>query len=208
MATGSYFILLRSINGNEQYEDNYKIEDFKMKYTEKNNFSKSKNFYINEFHVHPLKFDFDSDFDENKNYKWVSIRNGKIYDQIFKFNFISGYTTLREEFNLDSFQNNELVIDVNMANEIKIAVDYLLSRNFSLKFEDILNNNFISLFGKLLPSYENFKLNEEICEDSNIFENEGRYFLKKTRMLMEAFLYMEKENSLNELEYKLVYHVW
>lgn len=47
MATGSYFVLLRSINENEQYEDEYKIEDFKIKYTEKNNFSKSGNFYIN-----------------------------------------------------------------------------------------------------------------------------------------------------------------
>lgn len=115
---------------------------------------------------------------------------------------------LKDEFNLDSFKNNELVIDVNMANEIKIAADYLLSRDYSLKFEDILNNYFIDLFGKLLPSYESFKSNEEIGEDSNIFENEGRYFLKKTRMLMETFLYMEKEDSLNELEYKLVYQVW
>ena len=88
MATGSYFVLLRSINENEQYEDEYKVEDFKIKYTEKNNFSKSGNFYINEFHKYPLKVDFD--FDEDKTYKWVSIRNRKIYDQIFKFNFISG----------------------------------------------------------------------------------------------------------------------
>ena len=206
MAAGSYFVLLRSINENEQYEDEYKVEDFKIKYIEKNNFSKSGNFYINEFHKYPLKVDFD--FDEDKTYKWVSIRNRKIYDQIFKFNFISGYTTLKDEFNLDSFKNNELVIDVNMANDIKLAIDYLLSRDYSLKFEDILNNYFIDLFGKLLPSYESFKSNEEICEDSNIFENEGRYFLKKTKVLMDAFLYMEKEDSLNELEYKLVYQVW
>ena len=112
MATGSYFVLLRSINENEQYEDEYKVEDFKIKYTEKNNFSKSKNFYINEFHKYPLKVDFD--FDEDKTYKWVSIRNRKIYDQIFKFNFISGYTMLKDEFNLESFKNNELKLMVDL----------------------------------------------------------------------------------------------
>ena len=49
MAAGSYFVLLRSINENEQYEDEYKVEDFKIKYTEKIIFQNQEIFILMSF---------------------------------------------------------------------------------------------------------------------------------------------------------------
>ena len=208
MASGSYFVILRYNNDNKFYDksiiDNY-IVDFK-EYA-RNRFNSAVN--IEKYQKLPLNLKFDDMFDEPKEFRYVSIDTYKIYDEIGTFYFISGFTKLKEFYNMDAFRNSEVEISLETAQEIKIAAEYLLNRDYSLKTEDLLDNYFIRCLGEQLPSYEHFiSGNEEPFDNNDCFECEGRNFLRKTLDVMRTFIRLMNENSLNEAEYKLIYYCW
>ena len=205
MSTGSYFILLRKSKFNEKI-----IKDEVDKYI--NDYNKLYNQpygYINDSFENQefFKFPLTLETIQPNYFKWVSFKNYLIYDEIFICNFLSSFTQLREYFNLDPYKKSELIIDFNVANDIKIAIDYLLSRNFSLKIEDIMNNQWIRIFGELLPSYETFLEGKKFTNYNNEEENDGRYILTKLQNVFNTYIWINNEND-DDCEYFLIYHVW
>lgn len=207
MSSGSYFLMLRTSKSIEneivdKKEIQSYIDDFNKKYTCIG--FQSDTFEDKEFYAYPLTLEHN----EINNYKWVSFKTGKIYDEIFCLNFLSDFAQLKEEYALDPFRNSEMKISFGQAKEMLVAINYLLSRNFSLKTEDILNNHYIRVFGEMLPSYEAFLNGKRFYENNDLDENESRYVLNKLQSLFNIYIWMENENSLNECEYILLYHVW
>lgn len=207
MSSGSYFVLLRRSKSieNEKVTDEY-IKNFIDEYNKRNCCLGNETFDNQEFYKYPLSFDYD--FEKTDHFKWVSFKDHQIYDEIFICRFLSDFTQLREEFNLDSYKRSELIIDNVLAMKLKMAVDYLLSRNFSLKTEDILNNRYIRILGEILPSYESFLSNKKFTNFNDYFEKNGHTVLKKLQYLLDSYIWIDNDRDEEQCEYFLIYHVW
>lgn len=206
MASGSYFIILRHAKNINQIKNKISIDNFVEQF-KKRYLSARKE--IDEYFKLPLNEKFEDIWMPENTFQWVSTKSYKVYDEIGKYEFISGFTALKEYYNLDAYNNSELIISLNTAKEMKIAIDYILSRDYSLKTEDLLNNPFIRAFGEQLPSYENFIYKhtpENEVNYGDCFETEGWYFLLKTQAALSTFIWLCHENDFDDAEYQLVYH--
>ena len=206
MSSGSYFLILRHVNVAAEVKNKISIDSFVERY-KKRILSNTGN--VEEYFKLPLNEKFEDIWMPKNTFKWVSTKSYKVYDELGKYDFISGFTALKEYYNLGSYNNNELIISLNTAKEMKIAIDYILSRDYSLKTEDLLDNSFIRVFGEQLPSYENFIYKhtpENEVNYGDCFETEGWYFLMKTQAVLSTFIWLCHENDFDEAEYQLVYH--
>ena len=209
MATGSYFIILRTTDIKIPYEKET-LDNFCVKFKERNNLTQNTFYNLPEYMSLPLNLDFDEQFEAQRTFSWVSTKTYKIYDELFKTRFISGFDVLKKYYNLDTFNNTELEITYTMAANMKTAIDYLLNRDYSIKLEDLLDNGYIRAFGELLPSYEHFITSETEynIDYTDCFEVDGTSFLKKFSATLSTFLTLCNEDMFNDAEYKLIYHVW
>jgi hypothetical protein len=204
MSNSSYFTLLRKSKENLQFS-NKLIEEFIIsKYNEMMFMNNNKATSVEEMQKEI------SNYYPITTFKYISIKNKNEYDVVFQFHFTSGFNVLKDEFNLNPYNKySDIIIDLNLAKEMLIAIDYILSRDYSHKFEDILNNYYINVFGDLIPNFQ-YRFNDKPDLDefeSEELEKEGFYYLKKCRDIIAAYILIEKENTLNEAEYILLYSV-
>jgi hypothetical protein len=140
--------------------------------------------------------------------EYISVNDKHIYIDIMNMHFLTEFSVLKDEFNLYSNSNaGQVEIDINTANELLTAVNYLLGKNYSDQFEIILNNYYVKLLGELLPSYQYRNSSNSIDYEDAEFESSGIYYLKKMQAILQAYIWMEKENTCNEYVYKLIYMI-
>lgn len=135
---------------------------------------------------------------------YVNMTTGEVFEDIFNMHFITDFTTLKELWNMHSL-NPQILINVETAKEIIQAIEYILSGNYSEQVENILKNNYISVFGEHYPLYltrYDFGENKEI--DSDWLRRE-KYYLNKAKCALSAFVWLMDENTLNEYKYDLLY---
>lgn len=207
MSSGSHFILLRHSKSieHEKVTESY-IKEFIDEYNKRNGFLTKETFESQTFYKYPLSLDYD--LDKVNCFKWVSFSNRQLYDEIFICNFLSDFTQLREEFNLDSYRKSEIIIDNVLAMRMKMAVDYLLGRDYSLKTEDLLHNQYIRIFGEILPSYESFLAGKKFTDHNDYFEKSGHSVLKRLQYLLNTYVWLDNERDEDQCEYFLIYQVW
>jgi hypothetical protein len=140
--------------------------------------------------------------------EYISVNDKHIYIDIMNMHFLTEFSVLKDEFNLYSNSNaGQVEIDINTANELLTAVNYLLGKNYSDQFEIILNNYYVKLLGELLPSYQYRNSSNSIDYEDAEFERSGIYYLKKMQAILQAYIWMEKENTCKEYVYKLIYMI-
>lgn len=140
----------------------------------------------------------------------LSIKDKQYFNILLDAHFSSQFTELKDEYNLNPYNGtNQVVIDIHTAKEMLQAIKYLLSRNYSLGIEDILDNYWISVFSELLPSYytQNITDSEFINENKDI-EQEGKYILTKFKTVLETYILLVNENCCNEYQYILLYSAY
>lgn len=152
--------------------------------------------------------------------------DGYEYDKLLDFHFCSTFSCLKEYFRLDaySFKNSSTLISKDEAKKILQAIDYVLSNEYSKKFEDVLSNEYVELFGaEYSPFVHRFDdASKPIYIDKNDdgfvvrtgddlydreiaeCDNDAIYNMKKTKACMEAFLRAE-DNSWDKQELILEY---
>ena len=140
----------------------------------------------------------------------LSIKDKQYFNILLDAHFSSQFTELTDEYNLNPYNGtNQVVIDIHTAKEMLQAIKYLLSRNYSLGIEDILDNYWISVFSELLPSYSSQNItNTEIINENNEFEQEGKYILTKFKTVLETYILLVNENCCNEYQYILLYSAY
>ena len=147
---------------------------------------------------------------ENEKSVFLSVDDNGAYIPIMSFYFPSDFGMLKDEYNMYSSPcASQVIIDLHTAKELVQAIDYLLVGNYSEQFELILNNYYIKKFGELLPLYDfrYAKIDELNSVEINEFTQSGNYILKKLQTILNAYIWLEAENSLHTFKYKLIYQI-
>lgn len=147
---------------------------------------------------------------ENEKSVFLSVDDNSTYIPIMSFYFPSDFSVLKDEYNMYSSScASQVIIDLHTAKELVQAIDYLLAGNYSEQFELILNNYYIKKFGELLPLYDfrYAKIDELNSVEINEFTQSGNYILKKLQTILNAYIWLENENSLHTFKYKLIYQI-
>lgn len=155
--------------------------------------------------------------------------NGYVYDKLLEFWFGSSFSCLRDSLNLNrnTFNRCSTFISKVEAKQMLQAIEYVLSGKYSREFEDILNNEYVDIFGEGYSRFDNrfnsrkdpiyidknndgycihfgdYQCSLEIveCDDEHIIS------LKRARVCLLAFLEAE-ESSWNDEEIVLEYSVY
>ena len=194
MSSGSYFLILRndgSVYSNQEFDQILKLNEVWLK----NDFSE-KDFILDEI----------QEFQKVNQNLYVSVKSKKKYFLILESWFGSNFSCLTEEFNMNSYNKwGEHEFTIENAKKIIQAIDYILSLKYSRDFELILDNYYLDIFKELYsPFYNRFikDKNEKITDEE---DESGIYSLKKLRTILNTFILLEDENTLNEFEYRLIY---
>lgn len=155
MSRGSYFTLYRKRKNDKVSAEI--IETLKNEYFEFN----KKSFFNDNQDNEMLKMDIPLlmhstfkakciEIDElNKESKLYYDIDGISYDKLLDFHFCSSFGCLIDRFRLDPyhFKNNSIFISKDEASKMLQAIEYVLSEDYSKKFESILNNEYVEIFG-------------------------------------------------------------
>lgn len=210
--------------------DKDKLNEIKNRYIESNNGKEKDAFPIiidSNFKPHQYSEECRTVTEIRNRYFTI---DGNPVDELISEFFISNYHELWDEFNLQgyNFGRSEYNISLKEAEEITIAIKYLLNGEYSNKMEDILNNKWIRIFGNGYTKYSNFysPSNKKIyiereCDDiwtinlgdvmmdredkENDLEHE--YNMKSTLQIMETFISLCNEYHEKYVEYMLIYSV-
>ena len=230
MASGSYFTIFRKSKSITLPAD--KLEALKAEYMKLNDniFPKEDGKSCNI----PLLMQEDFVYSEygldkarSNNYY---DKDGVLHEKLLTFDFCSTFTCLKEKFNLNAYKNDECsaMISQDEARKMLQAIKYVLSGEYSKKFEDILNNEYVQLFGDGYSLFDNrFSKHKDkiyVDKDSNdgysiSFGDDGWdaeiaesdddiiFNLKRTRSCLQAFLDAECYEWDN-FELVLEYTAW
>ena len=157
MASGSYFTIFRKSNSITLPAD--KLEVLKAEYMKSHDglFPKEKDKNCNipllmqEDFVHS---DYSIKDAKSNNYY---DKDGVLHEKLLAFDFCSTFTCLKEKFNLNAYKNAEcsVMISQDEARKMLQAIKYVLSGEYNKKFEDILNNEYVQLFGDGYSLFDN-----------------------------------------------------
>ena len=150
MSSGSYFTIYRKHKNTHLTLEN--LNALKDEYYKSNNeFSSKDNTTKCEDNIPLLmheaftakSYDFDS-----KNNKYYD-KDGVLHEKLLDFHFCSSFTCLKEHFSLNAYKPSQssIFISTDEAKKMLQAINYILSKKYDKAFEDILDNEYVNLFG-------------------------------------------------------------
>lgn len=82
-------------------------------------------------------------------------KDGVEHFKLLSFHFLSSFTCLKEHLNLNPYTRSRAsaIISAKDAKDMLQAAKYVLSGEYSRKFEEILSNDYVELFGEDYPPY-------------------------------------------------------
>lgn len=228
MSSGSYFIIYRKYKDNvvpsdviDKIKEEYKKSD--RLFNDADQSSSDKDFDLPVL-MHE-SFTANSYDDAERNYNYYD-RDGHLHERLLEFQFGSSFTALKDHFRLNAYRFSEsaVLISKNEAEKMLQAINYILNGNYSKSFEDVLNNEYVEIFGDGYSLFDDrFKKNREniyidkhdesytvtfgdVHLDREIAEtdNEIVFSLKRVRSCLQAFLDAESyewESTSLVLEY-------
>jgi hypothetical protein len=145
---------------------------------------------------------------EEESHEFISTNNKCKYLEIMLTHFNSSLVVLKNFYNLNPYnEHSQITIDLVTAKTIKQAIKYLLSRNYSCEFEEILDNEFISVLSELIPIYKCIKLKQKNLLDEESESEEGFNILKRMLNILSTYISICEENYYDD-EYILIYNVY
>lgn len=84
-------------------------------------------------------------------------RDGILHIKLLEFSFGSMFTCLKEHFNLNpySFASSSTLISKHEAAKMLQAIEYILAEEYDKKFEKILGNEYVIVFGDGYSPFDN-----------------------------------------------------
>lgn len=156
---------------------------------------------------------------QRKRYQSILLSDKTYLDLLLSWDFGSGFTCLKNEWNLSAyrFSKSQYIIDFPTAEKILQACKYLLSNEWSDSFEKILDNKWINILAAENDSNsfwkyvyrKNKKLFRE-TETENEY-NDIEFYIKRLHDVLNTYISLDNDYSFNELaktEYLLVYTAW
>lgn len=163
MSSGSYFTIYRkkiNCKASQEWLDALKNEYFLS--------NKSSCLFKDGASEDEMKKDIplfmDSEFKSKSSYdedsKKTNIyydKDGIVHEKLLDFHFGSAFTCLREHFALNPYKLSQSSVVVSKADAEKMlqAIEYVLSEEYSKKFESVLNNEYVKMFGDGYTLFDN-----------------------------------------------------
>ena len=152
--------------------------------------------------------------------------DGYVHDKLLDFHFGSSFSCLKDKFRLNAYKFNEssTLISKNEAEKMLQAIEYVLGEEYSKKFEQVMDNEYVELFGNgyslfddrfskvhkpiyidkrsegFAVHFNDYGLDAEVAES----DNDMKFNLKRVRACLFAFLNAEEcpwDNEELILEY-------
>ena len=157
--------------------------------------------YLNKDKILPKYLE---DLESCKNLFLIETKSKSIWTILFPMHFISSFGFFGDELNLNPFNLEKCFdeISISTAKDILEACKYLLTRKYSYEIENILNNQWIKIFGDILPEYHGEKEKGMVLSYDT---QEGLAMIDSVRIMMESFINIH--NEYDDEEIKLVYVV-
>lgn len=102
-------------------------------------------------------------------------KDGVKHIKLLSFHFSSSFTCLKEHWNLNPYTHSQesVIVSANDVKNLLQAAKYVLSGEYSKKFEEILSNDYVELLGK---DYPPFAHRFRTAAEPIYIEREGRNF--------------------------------
>ena len=102
-------------------------------------------------------------------FTYVDMATSTTLQKMISVDFPSTFSQLKEEYRLNSYDlaTSSTLIERSDAENILVAVKYLLLGKYSKEMEDVMDNRFIKILGDSYPRYINRKMRENIYLDKN-----------------------------------------
>lgn len=137
----------------------------------------------------------------------IDSETGKTYTRTLEFTFSSSFGSLVERFNLNPYDPSHslVTIDSEMAKQMLKAVEYLLLKKYDSDIEEVLDNEYIEIFGECIKEYCDYQYRREFPNDSEYVsdDDDDRYALINFRTVLRAFLDTYDNSNL-----LLTYEAW
>ena len=177
---------------------------------------------------------FNSDFSkmtsEDESSDIYYAQDASICNKLLEFHFCSSFVCLKEHFSLNAYKYSEssTIISKSLAKEMLQAIEYVLSEKYDKTFENVLNNDFIEVFGNGYSLFDNrfhqehkpIYIDKEFKDgyvirfddygyEKEIIENDNgiRHDLNKAKACLLAYLNAE-DNSWEDNELILEYSAY
>ena len=147
-------------------------------------------------------------------YRRIDLQTGKNATKILEADFMSNFTSLREDFGLDGYSFDEskncIVLDDGTAHAILCACNYLLNGKYDDKVAECFDNRFVNVLGKDHLPYAWRKRQKDLAEVSEDERDEMIYVYQQLKTVIDAYLMMKShdEYGVNKGEYVLLYSAW
>lgn len=155
MSSGSYFTIYRKTSRSVQADV---LEAVREEYRKSNasSLSTSSSEDKDDFPV-LMNTNFKSELQEiDERCNEYIDKDGVVHEKLLDFHFGSSFTCLKDKFRTNpyKFSESSLIISRDEAEKMLQAAEYVLSENYSKKFEDILSNEYVELFGRGLSAFD------------------------------------------------------
>ena len=230
MSSGSYFTIYRKLKNDIASKD--VIDSIRNEYflsTKKGlfeNTGKSDDELKTDIPV-LMDLSFKSELSEHSDENFIFYdSNGVKHIKLLEFHFCSTFSCLKEYWSMNaySFKDASRLVSKSEVEKILQAINYVLSEKYDKKFEEILSNEYVEVFGteyspfinrfkkSSTPIYidregHNYKITKgDYGFDVEIAENDAdaKWNLNHVKACLEAFMYAECYSWRNEelvLEY-------
>lgn len=155
MSSGSYFTIYRKHTNKKVAQD--VLDALKEQYRKSNQSSFSSSSKDPDDFPILMHASFKSELQEDdENCSVYYDKDGVVHDKLLEFHFGSSFTCLKEKFRTNAYVFSESSVIVSKAEAEKMlqAIEYVLSEDYSKKFEDILDNEYVEVFGRGFSKFD------------------------------------------------------
>lgn len=155
MSSGSYFTIYMKHTKKKVAQDVLDALKEQYRKSNQNSFSSSSK-DPDDFPI-LMHASFKSELQEDdENCSVYYDKDGVVHDKLLEFHFGSSFTCLKEKFRTNAYVFSESSVIVSKAEAEKMlqAIEYVLSEDYSKKFEDILDNEYVEVFGRGFSKFD------------------------------------------------------
>lgn len=157
MSSGSYMTIYRKLRKNVVSKD--RLDAIREEYYKSNKgtcFSTDKNEESLRADVPVLLEDgFNAEQSCGGQSQLFYDKDGIEHFKLLSFHFSSSFTCLKEHWNLNPYTRSQasIIVSAKDAKDLLQAAKYVLSGEYSKKFEEILSNDYVELLGEDYPPF-------------------------------------------------------
>lgn len=159
------------------------------------------------YHTHDVFEEVDRGEECPVVWDMIDSETGKTYTRVLEFTFTSSFGELVEGLHLNPYDPSHSLVTIGteMARQMLKAIEYLLLKKYDSDIEEVLDNEYIEVFGECIKEYRDHQYRKKFPNDTEYVsdDEDDRYALINFRTVLRAFLDTYDNSNL-----LLTYEAW